>query len=147
MWTRISQLRDFTRSYGMTPVRLVKRGPNFKWSPVYNQLDPLNHINVWHVFPQFSCVGTSQIIMWQWLWWKLCQWLWKIVLKKIVVDDLLLSREHTIMTSSNGNIFRVTGPLCGEFTGDRWIPCTKACDAELWCFLWSALFRSLICAI
>ena len=23
------------------------------------------------------------------------------------------------MTSSNGNIFRVTGPLCGEFTGPR----------------------------
>ena len=43
-----------------------------------------------------------------------------------------------MMTSSNGNIFRVTGPLCGEFTGPRWIPCTKASDAELWCFLWSA---------
>ena len=42
------------------------------------------------------------------------------------------------MTSSNGNIFRVTGPLCGEFTGHRWIPLTKASDAELWCFLWSA---------
>ena len=27
-----------------------------------------------------------------------------------------------MMTSSNGNIFRVTGPLCGEFTGPRWIP-------------------------
>ena len=58
-----------------------------------------------------------------------------------------------MMTSSNGNIFRVSGPLCGEFTGDRWIPrtkasvplCreftgdrwisrTKASDAELWCF-------------
>ena len=39
------------------------------------------------------------------------------------------------MTSSNGNIFRVTGPLCGEFTGDRRIPLTKARDAELWCFL------------
>ena len=26
------------------------------------------------------------------------------------------------MTSSNGNIFRVTGHLCGEFTGQRWIP-------------------------
>ena len=25
------------------------------------------------------------------------------------------------MTSSNGNIFRVTGPLCGEFTGYRFI--------------------------
>ena len=27
-----------------------------------------------------------------------------------------------MMTSSNGNIFRVTGPLCGEFTSHRWIP-------------------------
>ena len=26
------------------------------------------------------------------------------------------------MTSSNGNIFRVTGYLCGEYTGQRWIP-------------------------
>ena len=28
--------------------------------------------------------------------------------------------------------------MCGEFTGHRWIPRTKASDAELWCFLWSA---------
>ena len=27
-----------------------------------------------------------------------------------------------MMTSSNGNIFRATGPLCGGFTGYRWIP-------------------------
>ena len=31
------------------------------------------------------------------------------------------------------NIFRVTGHLCGEFTGDQWIPHTKASYAELWC--------------
>ena len=31
--------------------------------------------------------------------------------------------------------FRVVGPLCGEFTGHRWIPLTKASDAELWYFL------------
>ena len=37
------------------------------------------------------------------------------------------------------HIFRVTGPLCGEFTGHRWIPLTKASDAELW-------FFSMICA-
>ena len=43
-----------------------------------------------------------------------------------------------MMTSSNGNIFRVTGHLCGEFTGHRWIPRTRASDAELWCFRWSA---------
>ena len=36
-----------------------------------------------------------------------------------------------MMTSSNGNVFRVTGHLCGEFTGDRWIPLTEASDVEL----------------
>ena len=41
------------------------------------------------------------------------------------------------MTSSIGNIFRVTGPLWGESTGHRWIPLIKASVAELWCFLWS----------
>ena len=35
-----------------------------------------------------------------------------------------------MMTSLNENIFRVTGNLCGEFTGPRWIPRTKASDAE-----------------
>ena len=34
--------------------------------------------------------------------------------------------------------FSITGHLCGEFTDDRCIPRTKASDAELWCFLWSA---------
>ena len=51
--------------------------------------------------------------------------------------DMLIGL-HNMMTSSNGNIFRVTGHLCGEFTGARWIPRTKASDAELWCFLWPA---------
>ena len=45
--------------------------------------------------------------------------------------------DMDMMTSSNGNIFRVPGHLCWEFTGPRWIPSTKASDAELWCFLWS----------
>ena len=56
--------------------------------------------------------------------WRKHQWAWICVWKHI-------------MTSSNGNIFCVTGPLCGEFTGHQWIPLTKASDAELWCFLWS----------
>ena len=43
--------------------------------------------------------------------------------------------QNDMMTSSNGNIFRVTGHLCGEFAGHRWIPRTKASGAELWCFL------------
>ena len=53
------------------------------------------------------------------LWKKTCLICWKIM-----------------MPSSNGDIFRTTGPLCGESTSDRWILFTKAMDAELWCFLW-----------
>ena len=45
---------------------------------------------------------------------------------------------HGMMTSSNENISRVTSPLCGESTNHRWIPLTKASEAELWCYLWSA---------
>ena len=41
-----------------------------------------------------------------------------IVLNPISHAYLLLC----MMASSNGNIFRVTGPLWGEFTGHRWIP-------------------------
>ena len=36
-----------------------------------------------------------------------------------------------MMTSSNGNTFRVTGPLCGECNRDQWIPLTKSSDVEL----------------
>ena len=43
---------------------------------------------------------------------------------------MLRSTMSLMMTSSNGNIFRATGHLCGEFTGHRWIPRTKASDAE-----------------
>ena len=54
--------------------------------------------------------------------------------------NLLRASIHCVvmMTSSNGNIFCVAGHLCMDFTGHRWIPLTKASDAELWCFLWSA---------
>ena len=42
----------------------------------------------------------------------------------------VLNQNIVIMTSSNENIFRVTGPLCGEFTGE--FPRKKDSDAELW---------------
>ena len=32
---------------------------------------------------------------------------------------------YIMMTSSNGNIFRVTGPLCGEFTGPGEFPAQR----------------------
>ena len=38
--------------------------------------------------------------------------------------------QPNMMTSWNENIFRVTGPMC-QFAGQRWIPLTKASDAEI----------------
>ena len=35
------------------------------------------------------------------------------------------------MTSSNGNSFRITGHLCGDFTGHQCIPRTKACSFDV----------------
>ena len=54
--------------------------------------------------------------------------------KKIRFFYLMISNSTIMMTSSNGNIFRVTGHFCGEFNDPRWIPRTKASDAELCCF-------------
>ena len=61
-----------------------------------------------------------------------CPWQWRI-------HDEWRWNLITMVTSSNGSFFCITGPLWGESTGHRWLPFTKACDAELWCF-------SLICA-
>ena len=56
------------------------------------------------------------------------------------IDWFLLDayKLANMMTSSNGNIFRVTGHSCGDLTGHQWIPLTKASDAGL-------LIFSLIC--
>ena len=48
-----------------------------------------------------------------------------------------IETPQCVMTSSNGNIFRLTGHLWEETTDHRWISLTKASDAELWYFLWS----------
>ena len=49
----------------------------------------------------------------------------------VCVSSYLASAKD-MMTSSNGNIFCVTGHLWRESTGHRWIPLTKANDTKLW---------------
>ena len=46
--------------------------------------------------------------------------------EKVVHDDVIKWKH-----------FPRDWPFVREFTGHRWIVPTKACDAELWCFLWS----------
>ena len=54
------------------------------------------------------------------------------------MSTCVLMNAYSVMASSNGNSFRVTDHLCGELTGPRWFPRTKASDAGLWGFLWFA---------
>ena len=56
---------------------------------------------------------------------------------KVYITTITTKHSKPMMTSSNGDIVRVTDPLQGEFTGHRWIPLTKTSGAELWCFPWS----------
>ena len=59
-------------------------------------------------------------------------WYW---LNKITLSSRLQNTwwRHQMET------FSALLAICaGEFTGHRWIPRTKASDAELWCFIWSA---------
>ena len=43
-----------------------------------------------------------------------------------------------VMTWPNGNIFRVTGPLCGEFTGPGEFPTQRPVTRSFDVFFWSA---------
>ena len=62
-------------------------------------------------------------------WWQ-ATWVWCYGRFVSVWMEIMI-----MMTSSYGNIFRVTGPLWGESTCHRWIPLTKVSEPQLWCFL------------
>ena len=134
--TNFSKIRIEIQNFSFMKLHL-KMSP-VKWRPFCPEKDELNYCNVVFMFHDIideilemagydshgkstSC-STRQPFS--------CLWL--------VNNTHNLPRTKRMMTTSNGNIFRVTGPLCGEFTGHRWIPLTKASDAELWCFLRSA---------
>ena len=74
----------------------------------------LNYLRAWFIVSKTQYIGRMWVLLWFVVF---CCWM-----------------HYDMMTSSNGNIFRVIGLLCGEFTGHRWIPCTKASDAGLWRF-------------
>ena len=60
-------------------------------------------------------------------------------LNACIINFKLMSGDFTFVNHDDvikWKHFSCYCPLYGEFTGDRWIPLTKASDAELWCFLW-----------
>ena len=59
---------------------------------------------------------------------------WYILHRKLPRINIPYTLQKSHDDVIKWKLFRLTGPLCGEFTGHRWIPLTKARDAELWCF-------------
>ena len=52
-------------------------------------------------------------------------WISVIVYKNTTLVNVANGKGKDMMTSSNGTIFRVTSPLCGEFTGPGEFPAQR----------------------
>ena len=62
---------------------------------------------------------------------------WRMYFPKYFLDETLPFLFHDDVIKWKH--FPRYWSLCEEFTGHRWIPLTKAIDAELWCFLCTRL--------
>ena len=128
-------------------------GGTFIWCLANYAILSMNSVSTWYKFYIHHWCATYNV----WLYWEpavcgcsqikyqvgdfrfheLCEMFISLNYFSGLWDFWQINCKAYMMTSSNGNIFQVTGPLCGEFTGHRWVPHTKASDVELWCFLWS----------
>ena len=87
-------------------------------APIFSREDELTHwylCSLWFVSSQFTHMITARFR------WNFC----------FCVESYKPWWRHQMETFS-----ALLDLCCGEFTGHRWIPRTKASDAELWCFLW-----------
>ena len=80
-----------------------------------------NHYN--HVCPVSTVNATNVMVCFVMIWHQSIEWhtwgYYVAVFRGHIVKNIIM------MTSSNGNIFRVTGPLCGEFTGPGEFPAQR----------------------
>ena len=125
LWTTCFEVTTSPKSY-LTLAMLHRPGGRLKIKMFYTSI----WIFIIRIRRSFDCLVFIIEIPMHWIWFEtgpciLWWYLWRRAFSYMV-------------TSSDGSIFRVTGHLSGEFTGPRWIPRTKASDAELWCFLWSS---------
>ena len=119
--------------------------PSSRITDVWNTQKRLerNQCSLWYTYIED---GSGMVRAWQY---QNIEWLrnklWNKYFTRVDFDQASMSQwiyqfiiKIIMMTSSNRNIFRVTGHLCGKFIGHQWILRTKTSDAELWCFLWPA---------
>ena len=111
-----------TQTLSSTKIKLVKSIQIMRWDEMKRDEMRWDEIRwddmAWH---SMACHGMLWHSMaWHGMRWHLLAWHEEIWAEERVALPM--------MTSSNGNIFRVTDPLCKEFTGHRWIPHTKTSD-------------------
>ena len=87
--------------------------------------------------PSFYLIELIFFLHYKCLWSNFWMLVANIIVFCLMVHFASKSMSYAMLTSSNGNIVRITGLLWGESIGHRWIPLMKASDVELWCFLWS----------
>ena len=54
------------------------------------------------------------------------------------IEEVIIVFLQNMMTSSNGNMFCITGLLCGEFTGPGEFPTQRPVTRSFDVFFWSA---------
>ena len=141
-WIIIKGILWYSTTNNFTKVLISFIRNTFKVATTYlrvQRVNPLDYFSLWHV-QKIQSLRVSNLFFLV----MLCYFC-NIKENKTMhsfqfnIRYLYANRDQThMMTSWNGSIFRVTGHLCGEFTGPRWIPHTQASDAELWCLLWAA---------
>ena len=95
MWIWIMERDETTMIYFYHKCHETNAG---SW---HNDMETSWNVNAFSITDPllWESIGLQRILTRSQLWWGLC-----------------------MMTSSNGSIFRVTGPLCGEFTGPGEFP-------------------------
>ena len=115
MWSHWNVMVTIYKHYNPNPWQLDWNAWIYKWVNMENTASTYEHVD-------------SQI--------KLACKLFMIFTEEKSEMLLNVPAELPMMMSSNGNKFRVTGRLWGEFISHRRILLTNASDSEHWCFPW-----------
>ena len=94
-----------------------------KFVPLYSMGVAVCKFADWSILTMPYCGRTTVTALAQWRV-ALSFW-WRVVLQE---HDGVIKWKY----------FLIYWSVVREFTGHRWIPRTKASDADLWCFLWAA---------
>ena len=130
VWSRLSGLQRATP-------------PNWKWNVESYHSHPLTRNkpnglpstgplyilrNVVHALSLHSTVTLVRVIMMIYWWFKHKEPILALRRERVIKSCPKIAHRvrQFMMTSSNGNIFRVTGPLCGEFTGPGEFPTQRS---------------------